>query len=882
MARPEVTEAALLAALRDGDAKTVVAMFDGAPDKERGRLRPAVEAVERTINWSKDLPGRGVAVAAAVLATATVRQVAERQWLWRWHRPAGVPEDVVVAVLGARTGRFKASLAKAVLGQEWPAWGFLRPLVRAGVLDPSVDDDAYVRAMATGLFAGGDDSPYEDLLADPELLDREVWRLFEVPDALGPSTARWHQALLRLAAEGRLDRARLLDACLAGLATDFRPGQLGWLASFWSGLAPTDDELRERAGPLLGLVASPEPAVVKLALPTARRLADLGAADPETLAELLRHPLGGSRKNLAVAALSLLDHLLRSAGDATGDGARREHLLAVAVGGLGHERADVAKRALDLVRRHTAGGVPEAVRLELLGSVDVAPPTLRATVAELAGVPAAATVDVADRLRPGDAPAPVQPGPWAAVADDRRLPAVEELDELVTLFAAALEGEGTADDAERALGAVVRLGRDRPPGFADLVSPVRKRAAQLLEGWGASGARVEMARVVMAWAEGRAVRPGSGAAAVAEASGLRGLLGGLLPRRAAGKAPRLLRSPEHRPAAFLAGRVDEMVAALVAGGPAVLLSEPTHAGGRLDPAVLAERRSAPGPRREGIGPCDRRQAVLRVAAGHEWPPPLRLDVADDVARRAGDPSDVRFVRDTPPDAAPDDPLVAAAERYLALSGRARFDASIFRPFWDVVSDGLGTRLAVTTFAGRPDVPAAMACIGLAERAQQSVVHWVDPVPMIEALFDAAVPLEGAAVALLVLAMTGGTEHRAAGVDAAVAAVGDGRFDPGPLARATATLHRADVVVLTRLTRPVADLAATGPLHRLRAQQYLLALVEALGGHGHGLHGPLEALAQLSAGGIVVPEPARRVLTSLAGRPSKAGQAAATVVANAVA
>jgi hypothetical protein len=879
VARPEVTEAALLTALRDGDAKAVVALFDGSPDKERARLRPAVEAVERTINWSKDLPGRGIAVAAAVLATATVRQVAERQWLWRWHRPAGVPEDVVVAVLGARTARFKVALAKAVLGQEWPAWGFLRPLVRAGVLDPSVDDDAYVRAMSTGLFGRGDDSPYEDLLADPELLEREVWRLFEVPDALGPSTERWRPALLKLAAEGRLDRERLLDACLAGLGTDFRPGQLGWLASFWTGLDPTDDELRERAGALLGLVASPEPAVVKLALPTARRLADLGAADPETLGELLRHPLGGSRKNLAVAALSLLNHLLRSAGDGDGERATRERLLGVAVGGLGHERADVAKRALDLVRRHTASGVPESVRLELLGAVDVAPPTLRVSVAELAGVPAAATVDTGDRLTPADARAPVQPGPWAAVADDRRLVAVEELDELVALFAVALEGEGTADDAERALGAVVRLGRDRPPGFADLVSPVRKRAAQLLEGWGASGARVEVARVVLAWAEGRAVRPGSGAAAVAEASGLRGLLGGLLPKRTAGKVPKL-RPPEDRPAAFLTGRVDEIVAALVAGGPAVALSEPTHLGGRLDPAVLAERRS--GLRRDGIGPCDRRQAVLRVAAGHEWPPPLRLDVADDVARRAGDPSDVRFVRDTPPDAAPDDPLVAAAERYLALSGRARFDASIFRPFWDVVSDGLGTRLAVSTFAGRPDVPAAMACIGLAERAQQSVVHWVDPVPMLEALFDGAVPLDGAAVALLVLALTGATEHRAAGVDAAVAAVGDGRFDPGALARATATLHRADVVVLTRLTRPVADLAATGPLHRLRAQQYLLALVEALGGHGHGLHGPLEALAQLSAGGIVVPEPARRVLTSLATRPSKAGQAAATVVANAVA
>ena len=482
------------------------------------------------------------------------------------------------------------------------------------------------------------------------------------------------------------------------------------------------------------------------------------------------------------------------------------------------------------------------------------------------------------RLRPADAPLPVQPGPEAAVTGERRLAAVDDLDELVSLLAAAMEGGGPADDVERALGAVVRMGGARPAGFADLVGPLRARAAELLEGRVHGGASGEIARVVAAWAGGRGPAPGAPGAPWGRPSGLRGALGGLLGRRpGVGPEPAATAAT---PARFLRGRVDEIVGALTSGGPWALLSEPTHRGGRLDPEVAASRGAGPG--RDGLGPHDRRQAALRVAAGHEWPHPLRLDAADGGAALPGEGSAVRFVRDTPPDGRDPDPLVAAAEGYLALTGAQRFHASAFRPFWDVVSDGLGARLAVATLAGRPDIPAAMAAVGLAERARQATSNWVDPLPMVEQLGDPAVPLQGAGAVLLVLALAGSAEHRGAGVAAAAAAVGDGRFDPVALARATAALQRADVAVLAHLPDPVADLAAAGPLPLLRSQQYLLALVEALAGHGHGLHGPLETLARLSGGGIVVPETAGRLLRSLADGSSGAAGAAATVVANAVA
>ena len=87
--------------------------------------------------------------------------------------------------------------------------------------------------MATALTMQRPREPHvrlgDRLLAEPDLLETEVWRLFEVETSafafdwqsrqptLPADHESWPQALARLAAAGALDRQRLLDASLDAL-----------------------------------------------------------------------------------------------------------------------------------------------------------------------------------------------------------------------------------------------------------------------------------------------------------------------------------------------------------------------------------------------------------------------------------------------------------------------------------------------------------------------------------------------------------------------------------------------------------------------------------------------------------------------------------------
>lgn len=59
-----------------------------------------------------------------------------------------------------------------------------------------------------------------------------------------------------LSEQGRLDRDRLLDACLDAFLRDFPPNRVGWYASLHDRMAPTIGETDTRAGKYLALLAT--------------------------------------------------------------------------------------------------------------------------------------------------------------------------------------------------------------------------------------------------------------------------------------------------------------------------------------------------------------------------------------------------------------------------------------------------------------------------------------------------------------------------------------------------------------------------------------------------------------------------------------------------
>ena len=194
--------------------------------------------------------------------------------------------------------------------------------------------------------------PLDGLLADPGLLDDEVWRLFQVPGAareLAKCKGTWEEALAALSERGLLDRGRLLDACLGAFFQDFAPTQVGWYATFHDRLAPTLDEVAARTGKYLALLATNSAHGVSLAQRACDRLLAVGrlplADFLAASAPLLLFP----QKGVALRQLKLLGKIAR-------EPARRPLALATAAAAFGHARLDVQEAALDLIGRL---GVPE-------------------------------------------------------------------------------------------------------------------------------------------------------------------------------------------------------------------------------------------------------------------------------------------------------------------------------------------------------------------------------------------------------------------------------------------------------------------------------------------------------------------------------------------
>lgn len=135
---------------------------------------------------------------------------------------------------------------------------------------------------------------------------------------------------LVLAAEGRIDRDRLLDASLDSLTRDFRASTVGWYAQLHESLEPSHEERLERLDRYLALLGSPAPAAVKEGLAALRSIeADV---PPDALSRAAIAPLTGRQKNLATETLALLDRCAKRSPEAAAT------LLEAAAHGLGHER----------------------------------------------------------------------------------------------------------------------------------------------------------------------------------------------------------------------------------------------------------------------------------------------------------------------------------------------------------------------------------------------------------------------------------------------------------------------------------------------------------------------------------------------------------------
>ncbi|WP_371501014.1 DUF6493 family protein [Kitasatospora sp. NBC_00374] len=433
-----------------------------------------------------------------------------------------------------------------------------------------------------------------------------VPRLFEVPGT-GPllgadrlqTADRWPGCLVRLADVGVVDRATLIDRCLARLLRGGPANDQRGFLQILRELAPTPAEntahLRTYLALLDGLSTVAAHAQQVLAeLHTADALA-AGSPVADLLAEASATVFFRTEKKLVRAQLSWLDRVARQ--DRTQAGAV---LLALAPA-LGHPDPAAQEGALKLVARHlpAAGG---AVLPELRTAAEALDPAHHARAAELLGVDLAARVEpYREYLPPVPGPRPL-PGPLGSPAE-----VAEEL-------GALLHGDPDVPAFERTLDGLVRHAHLDGPALAEALRPVLRARPWAADRW-ADWTPRDLLYVA--------------AAAAGELT-----LNQAWSARTPGRSP--LRGNRTSPfGAQLAARLEEAAWQICAGPPPFLLAVPTDGTGTLDPSVLIGRLAAYEAVGATPGEVDLGQALLRVVPDPACAP---------AAERLGSPAGQRLAR----------------------------------------------------------------------------------------------------------------------------------------------------------------------------------------------------------------------------------------------
>ena len=256
---------------------------------------------------------------AAVLLTASFSQ-------WKSVRRYGLPsDDLVLRILRHRRVTWLNEMVELICESDDPfnsRWNLIRGLVREGLCAPPKSGryiDRMLEVMITESSATKR-SLKAALLADPGLLEHEIWRIFETepePRSIGllaavvnmsgkPETS-WEVALVELAKKGSISRERLLDATIDGLSRDLHERRARWFAMLHDRLEPTSEELAARVTRYRDLLGSRNASTVALALPVVRKLVKAGRLEPSSLVDRLAPILHVKAKAMVKQALTLLD-----------------------------------------------------------------------------------------------------------------------------------------------------------------------------------------------------------------------------------------------------------------------------------------------------------------------------------------------------------------------------------------------------------------------------------------------------------------------------------------------------------------------------------------------------------------------------------------------
>ena len=245
------------------DEAGVISFLSRLPEPERRKLAKEAAAAVKQFHkgdWVTETNGTSevshwkspysaAQQRCALLAALGTCSASELRVLTNAHR---LPLEVV-ALWRATKPSFLGEAAEIVVLASFN-WMLARTLVREG-LSARPTSDQYTLGLLGPEFGEHwrrQRVPLaERVLADPEMLKAEIWRLFEVEGGGETSLAThdkyrgdWGPTFITLMNGGYLPRERLLDASLGALERDFAAFRVGWFSRFHEMLEPTVDERR--------------------------------------------------------------------------------------------------------------------------------------------------------------------------------------------------------------------------------------------------------------------------------------------------------------------------------------------------------------------------------------------------------------------------------------------------------------------------------------------------------------------------------------------------------------------------------------------------------------------------------------------------------------
>ena len=520
-------------------------------------------------------------------------------WLTR------IDSELIYQALSDRRPKWASQWLAHSLRQSWSQdWSAFRRLIQEGVCEKP-DDDDYIRLMINGV-SHETENVASRLRDDPELLEQDFWRIFQVVATtrfgsfFGHLDDAWLTGILQLEKRKELDRDQLFDAILSTPHIGFNQSDIKFFLELHDRLKPSAAELSQRLPDYAALVDSPLAPVSKWSFEIVQKIDKDQKLSAESLADVLESGLRSPIKSRVKSSLKWMQELIKRDPSCTAQ------ICRIATGGLQHEKADVQAEAWKFLEKHATGDA------ELIESINeaqshVAASTKKAISAWLKDNANDTAASVQAETDSGQAPqsnmdelisqAKSKPKKWrelcgmdallkARNVQPYRIPPtqftgmefqrlkhvqpmvpIETLDELFETATMVLESPDRHDDSERVIDALTRIKVHQEHSS---YGPLKKRLKQLAKRVGSetfigAGNHVDLVMLLQVWGS------------MQTADELRASMS---------------RSSEEKPCGlvgFLSIRNKEIFKRLESGQSIQLLGTMTHSGGWIDPNMLVAK-----------------------------------------------------------------------------------------------------------------------------------------------------------------------------------------------------------------------------------------------------------------------------------------------------